>query len=441
MRSLAREVSLILVVIVAGCSTRCRGDGDAVQPSTDSGAVSDTGTQPSESGWDAGMDSVMDSAIGWRPVPGGDRCGLFEADPSSLTALAWSWSACGEGCRVSQASPWGTFAATRSSAAGSADGLVLIEAPTTTSVRAAVMRLTDNRAIAAIDQRAGFGECGLTAGTTTAGWLAYLGPGSGFGTLRIGRVATEATAVTWSPEWVEQPAASLGAFATSLAYGQAMDDGTIRVFDASLKAFTVLSTPTTKVFSIAALGDFVAWSALDASSSTGNNVIRASTPSRGTETYVTDPAADLQRVALSDGVLSWIGVHGPDRASGRYTAAEMYWSKLPSQPSEVAVVAGPALPATRGLLDLRSGGDYAATLGCNDITDRSACELLVVQRSTKRLWRIRPREKKEYAKIVAVTATEVLVGEVDWPVVPAARGQIGTLLRLDVAKLDVLAAR
>src|SRR5438309_1882592 len=40
---------------------------------------------------------------GWAPVPGGESCGLYQADVSRVAFPKRTWTSCGTGCEVSPA--------------------------------------------------------------------------------------------------------------------------------------------------------------------------------------------------------------------------------------------------------------------------------------------------------------------------------------------------
>ena len=166
-----------------------------------------------------------------------------------------------------------------------------------------------------------------------------------------------------------------------------------------------------------------------------DEVIRAWEPDRPSRTIVAQPDTDVPTVALSDTTLTWVGVHGPRRWDGAYTAAELYWTPFPAGKDVVPIMGGTAIPAPNGLQELQTWGDHAAVLG-NDQAGRRV--VFVVRMSDGRLWTIATRAGSYYARLLAVTPSLILLGENDGPAVPGY--QMQRLTRFDLARLDELAA-
>lgn len=144
-------------------------------------------------------------------------------------------------------------------------------------------------------------------------------------------------------------------------------------------------------------------------------------------------------IALSDDRLVWLGEHGPNVADGAYDAVEIYSSPVPDKPSDVVITKGPPLPVTAGLLDIKTGGDYAATGGCYKLDGSFECRVFVVQLSTGKLWRMRPRMPGYYSNpVLGVSNDEIVLGETD-NTNAGVGNRIRRLVRYKTATLDAWA--
>jgi hypothetical protein len=98
---------------------------------------------------------------------------------------------------------------------------------------------------------------------------------------------------------------------------------------------------------------------------------------------------------------------------------------------------GAQLPAVNGLLELQTWHDYAATIGV--LAGGTRYAILVVRISDGRLWTIKPRPGANVVRLLAVSYTDVVVGENDdVPGVPAY--QMQRLTRYQLSRLDDLAS-
>ena len=88
------------------------------------------------------------------------------------------------------------------------------------------------------------------------------------------------------------------------------------------------------------------------------------------------------------------------------------------------------------LLQLETSGDYAATIGSFQ-SDPSRTILYVSQFSSGRLWTITPTSGTYFAKVLAVSSTEVVALDGDLGGFPNLAPR---LLRLSLQQLDSLAA-
>jgi hypothetical protein len=177
--------------------------------------------------------------------------------------------------------------------------------------------------------------------------------------------------------------------------------------------------------------DRIVWSS--ALSGVDAEVIKGYTPAAGAMQLVAQDTDD-HIVALSDTAVVWIGTTGPKRHEGTYETAQIFWAPWPDPLGPLSTRAGPTLPATNELTALKTWGDFAATIGCRGTLD--TCELLVVRLSTGKVWRIPRRPGAVFLDVMAVSASEVLVDEIDYP--SGYTQGIQRLVRLDVTRLDAL---
>jgi hypothetical protein len=167
-------------------------------------------------------------------------------------------------------------------------------------------------------------------------------------------------------------------------------------------------------------------------------VIRAWEPDRPSRTIVAQADTAIASVALSETMMVWAGVHGPERLDGAYTSAELYWTPFPAGKVTVPILGGTALPAISGLLQLQTWGDHAAVIGTDSALNRV---IFVVRLSDGRLWTLRPRAGVLHHRLLAVSSKEILVGESDLGNPSIGGWQILRLARYELALLDELAVR
>jgi hypothetical protein len=164
-----------------------------------------------------------------------------------------------------------------------------------------------------------------------------------------------------------------------------------------------------------------------------DEVIRSWEPDRPSRTIVAQADTDVPAVALSDSSMVWVGVHGPARWDGTFTAAELYWTSFPAGQDSVSIGAGISLAGTHGFTELQTWGDYAATIGEADGDANST--LFVVRLSDGHTWSVHSRPGSVFVRLLAVSQKEIVVGE-DTEV----RYQMHNVTRYQLARLDELAA-
>jgi hypothetical protein len=265
----------------------------------------------------------------------------------------------------------------------------------------------------------GFGAEVAVTGTGVDIWVGYLNVDGSF---------------TWSPTLASVPIQD-SIFENDLGWGLAFDDGTLEtMFPPGSGALTTIDEGAI----------YPAHSAVARKSLVISNpampgdedaVLRAWEPTRPSRTIVAQPNTDVPSVALSDTAMVWIGTHGPERTSGGYTAAELYWTAWPAGQDSPPIMGGSPLPAISGLLTLQTWGDYAAMTG--DTSDTKQV-MFVVRLSDGKLWTIAARPGTFYSNVLAVSPTEILFGEIDDVNNPALGQEIQRFVRYDLAHLDDL---
>jgi hypothetical protein len=406
-----------------------------------SGAGGGAGTGAGAGGSATG--SAGDSGSVWTKAPTDDSCGLEIADPTRLTLLPFAWSVCGPGCLVTSALMLPTDVAVQDGPATASveGGDVLLhldsQAPGYTVV--ATRRLSDGGLLGAVRQTANFSSCvtlawaasaprvfafaggGSTSGSGAAAWVGFLNADGSF---------------TWSPTLANVPVQT-SIFENDLGWGMGFDDGTLAtMFPPGSGALTTIDQGAIyPAHSAVARKSLVISN--PALSGDQDAVLRAWEPTRSSRTIVAQSNTDVPSVALSDTSMVWAGTHGPQRTSGGYTAAELYWAAWPAGQDSVPIMGGTALPAIAGLLSLQTWGDYAALTGTNSAQKRV---MFVVRLSDGKLWTIAARPGSFYMNVLAVSPTEILFGEIDDSGNPALGQQIQRLVRYDLAHLDNLSS-
>ncbi len=432
---------------------RCTNSGsrDAPSDAGDSGreasvdAASDTDATPDVAPGDdavadaAGEVDVTESGVAWSPVPGAAACGLFQADPTIVNFGARTWTDCGSGCRVGSASLAGFGQPSVDASAGrfvSGDDILLTFAASPTGNTALVTRLSDDRVLAAVEQRANPTQCGIGRNTTTPLVLPWYYVSGGKSQRLFGWVSITGQ-LQWNPNWLAEPNSTpLSMFAWDGGVGMTFDDATIlRAAGAAATKYSTIESGLQPAYHAAGDGPLAAWTE---SNSLGGESLRGIS-SGGNPTELVASKDGLHAVALLGSRLVWIGTHGPSWSTGSYTSAEWHFSDWSG--STVVDATGPSLPATSGLTDVQAMGDYGATIGCQDgITGRASCSLFVVRFSDGQSWQVHARPGMTYQKIMMVSPTEVIVGEADYPPTAGSAGLMPRLVRFSLASLSQLAS-
>lgn len=420
---------------------------DAHEASADadaSEAAPDSGHPVDPAGW------VCDPSI-WSPVPnGGDQYGFYQADLAKWCLPARTWSSCGAGCLIGQAPlVYGTLGTSYrgTAAAGYLHGDLYVRLedgwknPPEGLVH--VTRVSDGTVVAAILHRdpihaSGYGSADVEP-LLLPHWVQSKTDSDLIGHAPL---AGSAAGIQWQTAWLPggQQIEWFDDFLDSGFWGKAWYGGDLGVVS-SLDAgnWTYIEQGGLYKPRVQARHGLVIYSKLDPS--VDGFVINGWTPQGGTMALVSQPGATIEYPALSDEHLVWTAGGGPDyhHGDGPMSFLDMYWSPVPKKPSDVVVTKGPSLlPVNTQVMDLQTAGDYAAGLGLtvDDDSGVGRTQLLVVQLSTKKLWRIAPPAGHWYLQVLAVAPTEILLAANDEPYDALYDQYFKWLVRLDTAHLD-----
>lgn len=386
---------------------------------------------------DALTDVSDDTAVGdagdaaWRKIAHFDTCPLFEADLTKTTFAPRVWSACGDGCLAAPAARPDWAAAYSGSLSADVVGGELLwrvemarSSPAGPERLVEVSKVVDGTVIGAVIQRDKLTTCIPPVAATmlmtfrSAGQIVH-------GRVRVGMP------IQWQGTVLKEPArVSAGATWDSGAL-YAFEDGSIRSLTSPAESSFAVVEPSgslSPVYVAASGRDQVLWRSLTTAGSELKAYSAGATRTLASATYV------IQGLAQSETRLAWIAARGPSAASGLYTSAELVVSKFATLGSDVVPVVGPSFPVAYGLKQLKTWGDYAATLGCESATDLTLCSIFVVHIATKTLTKIPHRPgTRVWRAVYALSSDELLLGEAD------AKGDpqlVETAVRLKLARLS-----
>lgn len=412
-------------------------------PPANTDALPESGDGPTP---DAGL---FDDPAYWTAVPGLEACAVRVGKPGNPLFAPKLWSDCGTGCLVTSAelplAPNVWFGAGNNGAAniGSEAYVRLVGLDDAIELEQ-VIRIADGATTHAIildNVPSTTSSCGIAGDNNdavrifTPFWIAKNSTTTHH---QGGVVAVGAwSQIDWLQDWIPLSQLITSIFQWSGGWGFAFQDGTLRVATSQQvgSLTTIDSFSQGSVNSTAARANHVFWAAWTGS----RRVVRGFADGSVPTTYVDQPDTVLGPIALSDDRLVWLGEHGPNVADGAYDAVEIYSSPVPDKPSDVVITKGPSLPVTAGLLDIKTGGDYAATGGCYKVDGAYECRVFVVQLSTGKLWRMRPRMPGYYSNpVLGVSNDEIVLGETD-NTNAGVGNRIRRLVRYKTATLDAWA--
>jgi hypothetical protein len=296
-----------------------------------------------------------------------------------------------------------------------------------------VTRISDGQAIAAVQQRSRLDTCGVAGGATGSPFLfPFVGSDSDLGLL-VGRFDPVGSAFVWPPKWLPVHDIQTTTFGNAEFWGMGFVDGSVRVASSFL-ATSLMKVDQGVASATSSFGiDHVAFWSLP-EGSPGYSDIKMYDPQSGTGLLAKLAATHLLTVAASDRATVWIGTQGPHVFDGAFDSAKLYWSPRVARPEDAVVTEGPSLPGASDLLTLQTTGDFAATRSCAQ--DELSCRILVVQLSTKRVWKIPNRPGSLFREVLALSEKEILLTEIDWPSGARYLQEIQRLVRISLANLD-----
>jgi hypothetical protein len=302
----------------------------------------------------------------------------------------------------------GTRATTTARATPDGDIAIRLVAEGTGRRFVRVLRATSGTVLAVIEQRAAIGRCvplGLAQGAPLV--VPFFEAGRGVLSTRIDPTRG---GLHWSSHWAPTPAIVTSTFDTGHGLGATFDDGTVSVLDDDAPSWRSVDRGPTSYRSDAD-GNVALWTWGGGS---GGDLIRGSVGGAPASTMV-DGDVDAHVVAISKEHIVWIGTRGPRARFGEYESAQLFFAPraAPRAPEgHLQARAGPVLPANRGLADLVTKGEHAATIGCSGATPET-CDLYLARLASESLIRRPPRVGTLYRGVLAISEAEVLLGESD----------------------------
>ncbi len=434
-----------LGLVVAGCpsctseeSKSGAGDAgaDVSAPDADAGqlpeaAPKDAGEDVYGSGWDDG--TVLSDPGVWTPVPDNRDCGLFVANVVPDPFPQREWKTCGPGCLVGDAPlplPRENTVIHGGVTGSERAGEIYFRFEYRVLDRGRLLittRLGDGTTTAAMQIRH-TPFCGTYGAAADAAFVYPIYHTGGTARGGIVKGTQPGSPVEWG-NWLAFPGSQGSVFAWETGWGMTAGSSIVVNTSASDSKFQTIVKGASE-FGVYGRGDLLLWPGGES----GGPAVRSYTTKSGEQTLWKTAAGYIQSVAASDDQIAWILVDGPDYLSKyHFNKAELYSSPRATDASGVKA-SGPVslAPAEAALADLRVGGGYAASLGC---PLQGGCLVFVVELATGKVWRIPTRPNSTYWGVLAVSATEILVTESDWP---QKDNNIHRLVRFRTDSLDAL---
>ncbi len=403
-------------------------DGTSVAPVT----IFDGGASPTTWGDAAVSPGFLDPA-NWTSVPNGTECGLQVGGPGAVPTPR-AWTSCGTGCRAKPASippylPIGAevVASTGDATATGVVARLLLDRSGERFVE--VVRLDDDTTIAAVRSETG---CLSRAPSSNSPFgFSWFGATSELPMV----VPSDGSAVRWAPAWYASSSQEQNGFALGLTYVATYSDASVRAFDMVSDTPALLETAPAPAYVTAVQADVGVWAAETVGRGTIHGVRDGVV-----KTLLNDPTvAMVVAVYVTGSTLYWLAAPSGDVANGHYDDLWVMSSPIP------AVWGGPLTPTKGttlgpavGTSELRVSGDYLATRV--SATAFAAAQIVVVQLSTGKTWRIPPRSGAAWAAIIGLTGTEVWTLETTDLVSSGGRSYAQRVTALSLSALDALAS-
>lgn len=452
-------LALLALLCTAGVMSACkrsdvRSPGAAGTNGRGGAGGSAGGAAGAAAGNAGGTGSGGASNGAWSAVPGTEPCVLEAADPARVDLVPFSWASCGSGCSTTPTkvlatddTVFGGSVSARVTGTGNDVHVRFATMWTSHYYMIAVRRLSDGGLLGAVRASGPTNTgtiCGPMGFAPSAPHVIPFFKGTAAGSDGVTTSGTlvaallTPTGIVWSPPAPNIPIPQTSVLENDLGWGFGLYDGTLRVMiPPESGPFTIIDRGSYPAYSAVGWGSLVISN--PALSGSNDEVIRAWEPNRPSRTIVVQADTAVRAVALSSTTMAWAGVHGPGRRDGTYTAAELYWTPFPAGKDSVPIMGGTALPAEHGLLELQTWGDYAVATGIARGGTRLV--MFVVRLSDGRLWTLNPRPGAVFMRLLAVSPTEIVVGENNDTGDPALASQVQLITRYELAQLDTLAAR
>lgn len=448
MNALRREILGCATVVATAAvllPSACGFSGRADRASEADSGPSDAG------GSDAGRDSQLPAQDGqsalpslgafnsrddiWIPIKNGGACGLREGRVVPDPFPRRTWQSCGSGCRLSAASPqFDAKQYVNSNVAGGAflgdDTYLLLPSYSDDAFGRTmrIERLSDGATLAAVLDRGPRKDtsCALAwrGGAAPLLFEIFDGDKTLFGVAS----RTPGSPIRWHESWLTGFTGNANErFVSDVGYGHATY-GELLI----LKGQSSLAPETLSPGSGLAHGhgSQVIWGY------DGSGSIRSFTQSTGPIDLIPLPEPRVPMGSrLSDTRIVWVDAV---RSGERFSDARWHWSPRTTSAAGVVVHDGPPVPVTGMLVDMQTTGDWAAADGYLGPGDSSSeIRMFIWNIPTGQTFILPNRPGHQFARVLAITPTELVVGE--RAVSPVFAPVLDHIVRIELAALPSLA--
>jgi hypothetical protein len=279
---------------------------------------------------------------------------------------------------------------------------------------AQVFRLSDGATVAAARTEKPGGACLFVGFSRDDPFLigpAYGASDGGFTDFFGVAPSSPDAGIAWDQNWVADPGYENDSFNFDNGHGYAFSGLGIESISApTATTYTELNAAPGEI-DTAARHDLLLWTLREA----GGGEVRAYTTAHGVQSLVTTTdgtdATFPLGVALSDDHMVWLVVQR--NASESYDSAQLFWSPVARQLSDLQTTTGPSLTNQQPEVgSLVTGDDYAVVESCDSNPATPTCVLNVVQLSTKKVWMIPSRPgTNAVIKVLAINSNELVFAE------------------------------
>jgi hypothetical protein len=136
---------------------------------------------------------------------------------------------------------------------------------------------------------------------------------------------------------------------------------------------------------------------------------------------------------MSETRIVWVDATRPGEL---FADARWHWSPRATDSSGIVTHDGPSVPVVGSLFDMHTAGDWAAASGQFGMDQNAETRTFVWNMATGETWILPNRKGKVFARLFAVTATELVLGE--RLVYDPFRPVLDSIVRIDLAALPSL---